>query len=91
MANKLPNEPVAFICMRDGDPGRRIASSKKIKCRRCESLVWITPATLARVRAFDHVYCMQCAAAIAEERNAKFTVAPPTPQQLAEIAEAISK
>jgi hypothetical protein len=34
---------------------------------------------------------MQCAAAIAEERNAKFTVAPPTPQQLAEIAEAISK
>lgn len=79
--------PIALCCSRTDDPGRLpIAGSTPERCRRCGAEVMVSPASRRRMLPGDWILCIDCFAAIAEERGSKWIDPGRSDEQLAELA-----
>jgi hypothetical protein len=90
MSEHWPDDILAVVGLRVEGSDREliIRGSVHKACVRCESLIWISPATLQSVRAVKHGFlCMECARFLAAQDGEDTTVVPPSDLQIEEIRE----
>jgi len=61
MSNIPPREPVTLVCHPVRSMAHPVAGSVPIRCKQCETPVWLSPTSFDRVRLGASVLCLACA------------------------------
>ena len=85
MDEPWPDDVLAVTCLRVETPSTVVPGSLVKTCWRCETAIWVSPATLQHVRDKPHRFlCMECTQVYtAQDKDAKME--PVTPEQFEEL------
>jgi hypothetical protein len=85
---KWPDDILAVVCLRVEGANRQhiVKGSTQKACVRCESMIWVSPATLKAIAGKKYGFlCMECAQELQAKSGEDAKVLPPTPETIQEV------